>query len=284
LVLCAWLLLPPSLTAQDVLSCAGGGLEWGFGPTIVPAEDFAKHFGASAHAGLCAQGHVAQRAGLWSYVLAAGGRYLWVDRTVEIPDATEARAAALLSWSLPGGDIDLNPGFLEFGGSAAYEASPNRLEQHVAAGGEIRYGNNSAATIGMFIPSLVARWEWVEPTASEARDTTAAVGEDGDGHSRWSVRAYLNIRARYFSTTLESWSLLIDGSIFRANGLEQVLAEAGWDSGEYIAVTLRFARTVELLGPLTLTSIFAEYAAGQLPTDFEGRDAFSGGVSLSIGR
>jgi hypothetical protein len=124
----------------------------------------------------------------------------------------------------------------------------------------------------------------VEPTASDAGEA-AGVTEADDAHSRWSARGYWNVRGRYLSTALEDWSLRIDASLFRANGLEQVLADAGWESGEYVAVTLRYAPGAPpRRGPIAITSVYAGYAGGQLPTDFEGRDALTGGISFTIVR
>ena len=253
-------------------SCGQKGLTWGFGPTVVPADDFADRFGARVQAGWCAADHLSQDGGSLSYVIGLDGQYLWVRSDVQVPDATQARAAALLSWSIPGGAE----------ARADSAASPDRREHRLAVGGELRYVNTSPTPWAMLIPSVIARWEWVEPTASDAVGA-AGVGESDDGHSRGSVRGYLNMRGAFLSTTLEGWSLVVDGSLFRASGLEQVLADAGWDSGEHVAVTLRFARRVGIAGPLALTSVYAGYAGGQLPTDFEGRDALVGGVSLAVG-
>jgi hypothetical protein len=135
----------------------------------------------------------------------------------------------------------------------------------------------------MLLPSIVARWERVEPTASDAGDG-AGVSEADDAHGRRSVRGYVNLRGSYLSTALEDFGLVIDGSLFRTDGLEQALADAGWDSGEHIAITLRYAREVPpRRGPIAITSIYAGYAGGQLPTDFRGRDALVGGITFTIG-
>ena len=66
----------------------------------------------------------------------------------------------------------------------------------------------------------------------------------------------------------------------RASGLEEVLEDEGWQSGEYVSCTLRYSRAIRIVGPVAVTSVFGRYSAGQLPTDSTGRDAFSAGLEI----
>lgn len=303
-----------SAHAQDIMPyCVANDGALGFGPTLLPASGWSR-IGFQVGATGCVTGHAqiatssseseGESGFPFSYGLHADASYLWANESVEIPDANAVRASGAFSLSISKPErrapLDLHPdslrtwdgggfnlGFVDVGATVGYEASVDRSEQHLTAGLEGRYAINAAGW-GRLLPSVVVRYEWVNPTTSEVRD---AQGLPGDTHTRWSVRGYWNTALDFIADGLQNVRLQADASVFRARGLEQELVLAGWEDGEYAAVTLRYVTRQELVGLpglnsayLWLNSVYLRYSVGQLPTDSNGRDAFSLGVAIGVGR
>lgn len=278
--------------------CDEEGFDWGLGPTLVPADDFGDRFGARVGAVGCRSGH--DMAGNFpaSYALQLDAEYLWVQDGVQLPQATRIRGAAglSLSFSRPpkraprdlhpdslatwdGGGFNL--GFFDLGVTAGYEASADGSEKHLAAGVEGRWAINTGGW-ARILPSLVARYEWVEPTASAVRDA-AMIPDDDDAHARFSALAWWNTSLDFLADPLERLRLQAELALFRTEGLESVLETAGWDEGEYGKVSLQYDAEWRVGGPLSLDAVYLSWADGQLPTDGTDRDAWSGGLIFKLG-
>jgi len=157
-------------------------------------------------------------------------------------------------------------GFLGLGARGQYEASANLDEQAIAGGAELRYVD----PLRWFLPSAVVTWQWVQPVRSEGREM---LGVAVASHGRLVLQGYwlIGLGSRVRAE--------IDGTLFRAYGLEDALEATGWASGEYLAATLEYV-TGARIGPVYLGSVFVQYGTGQLPTDAKDRRAWTVGVEV----
>lgn len=305
--------------AQDVLPYCNDRFELDVGPALVDGDGWDRVAG-KASVTTCFTGHAqlggaagtlpaagpggAQRTLFgrngfpYSYAVRLEGAYLLASRDVRLPDASTLKASAGISLSLSepaalapdtlspdellewdGGGF--NWGFLDLGGTVGYEASADRSEQHLTLGAEARYGINGSGWIRI-VPSLVGRWELVDPTRSVVRDALAVPGSS-DRHGRWSLEAYWNVGLGSLTPRLESWRFQAAGSLYRTHGLEDALRAVGWQRGEHASATLTFAPRRPLVWRLELSSMYARYSLGQLPTQSAAdRDALSGGIAIGV--
>ena len=161
-------------------------------------------------------------------------------------------------------------GFAAVGARIGYEASTDFDEQAVLGGAELRWTDPRRP----LLPSVVLTGGVVQPTGSKARD---ALGLDRDVHGRLGIRGY------WLIPLPAGFRVELDGTYFRAFGLDEVLEAAGWDRGPYASVELArgMHRTV---GRLVVESLFVGYARGQRPTGFDVRQAWLVGVELGFER
>jgi len=222
--------------------------------------------------------------------------YLLASRDIGIPDASAIKAAGGLSVSLSkperrapcdlpppqlltwdGGGFNL--GFVDLGVTVGYESSADRREQHVTAGVEARYALNAASPWGRLVPSIVARFELVDPVSSAERD---GLGLPLDHHERWSVLAYWNTSLGFVAESLRPLRIRVDASQFWAQGLKQGLFDAGWEDGTFAGATLSWVPTGLRARWVRVSAVFVRYSLGQPPTNREDRDAFSAGVTVGV--
>lgn len=290
------------LPAQVARKCVSG-FEWGLAPTLVNNADGDHKPGARARAELCKSGHdlrldsdgqdgiVPSKRFPYSYHLELSGRTLLVADGASVPHETVATASAGLSVSLSEpaepvvcdddepeeecafrmanvGSTNFDLGFVAVTGHGQYEASADRKEQAFAGGVEARYSHLSP-----LVPSLLVTYDRVKPLTSESR---TSLGVPEDSYGRWMVRGYWMISRKWLIAEIEA-------AAFRASGLESALEDAGWRSGQYVAATLGvnpgWSNDV-----LTVHSIFARYANGQLPTALEDRETWTFGIELGPAR
>lgn len=275
--------------AQPLEHCGTDGGSWSVGPKIVPAPSLKKRLAAQANVGFCSSDHDNSKAFPLSYAFHVDAQYQWVQDSVELPDATRVTVSGGGSLSLAKpprrAPPDLPPdqlptfkgggwslGFVDVGVRGEYLASADRSEHQVAAGIEGRYALN-AAGYGRLAPSVVLSYDWVRPLSSEAREAQGL--PEQDVHRRWNLRAYWNTNLSFLSCRLTPLRVQADVSVFRAKGLAQAAAKAGWESGEYAMASIHYHLRRTPIG------LYASYSTGKLPTSATSNDALSVGVAFS---
>lgn len=295
------------LHAQDddaLPYCEEKGVGWGVAPTLIAAPGGEK-LGVRGLLTGCLDGHVRHAALVpfgtgnafpSSWALRLDVDVLAAASSLRMPEASSVTVAGGWSISLfdpeeeapdsipfaelpdwDGGGFDL--GFLDLGASVGYESSVDWEEQYLAAGLQARYAINAAGW-GRLLPSVVARFDLVEPARSEARDDR---GLSGDAHRRWSLRGYWNTDLGFVAGALTHLRVGADLAMYRTDGLEEALVADGWNAGEWATFTLQLTRRLGLVGPISVKSVYARYSAGRWPTAGRENDALTGGVVLGVG-
>jgi hypothetical protein len=197
---------------------------------------------------------------------------------IRTPHQVKASAGLGLTMSLskenPDTDIEANQylfhrGFMGIAVRGVYEASTDFEEQAFTGGAELRYVD----PLRWYLPSLVIAGDFVMPTRSASRDFFDL---DGESFRRLLVRGYWLIPVGTRITAE------IDGSFFRTQGLEAVLREIGWASGEAIAATLAYGPLFTVKA-ITVESLWVRFATGQVPVNQTNLKAFTIGLRLGNG-
>lgn len=295
-IACVVLLATPPLTAEDTVFRCEEGFDLSFGPEVVSGDAWSDRFGFGVDLGACASDHDMTVGFPVSWIVHAEGRYLAARSSSDVPDGTRIQfgVGGSVSISEPekkaprdlpphllptfkGGGF--NVGFVDLLGTLAYEASADRAEQHVSAGGSVHYAVN-ASGVGRLMPSLVVAAEWVEPLKSDVRDARQ-IADASDAHGRLTMRAYWNTKLDFLS--LANFRFRADLALFRTRGQEQVLMDEGWSEGESVSADLVYTIPKSVrLGLLSARSVHLSYRKGQLPTEAAGQSAVSGGIDLSF--
>lgn len=298
--------LAPGLAAQDdpLPSCDERGLDWGLGPGFISGPG-RRNIGIVADLSACFTGQTqlapVDSLGLQngypaSYTLRLGVDAAWPFGSVDLPQTSTISVSAGLSVSLAKPDLiapdtldpdslpdwdggGFNRGWIEIGTAIEHEASADWGEQNLVGSTQLRYGLSHSGWLRL-VPSILLHVDAVLPVTSDVRD---AGDIELQGHVRWGARAYWNTGLDFVAARLAAFRLRADLALYRTSGLEEVLAEQGWNEGEYVTVTLSREKFVKLLGPIGIGSFYARYMNGRWPTIASDADAFTAGLTIRAG-
>jgi hypothetical protein len=277
------LLLAAAAPAAAQVACPAGQDAVSLGPTYIDDVDGGRALGAAGAAVWCSAGYDTRPrfprvrySGMQAKAIVPFSRLTlpqnleasaWIGYTLALteraPDTggllDEAESAFLFDY-----------GALAVGGRVQYESSTDFAEQAVLGGIEVRWVNPH----WRLAPSTVLTLNAVRPVSSETRDT---LGVDPAVHGRLGVRGY-------WLAPLGRWlELEVDVAYFFGFGMDDVVADAGFDQGAFIATDLGLVVDWPV-GGVRLERIFVGYAHGQQPTDGQERKAWTLGARFGTRR